>query len=211
MERQVAFAAGFLAVVAAAFLLTPYLGRDFFPSVDSGQILMHMRLRVGTRVEESAKQFSQIEAAIRSIVPPGELDTLVDNIGMPVSGINLSYNNTGVIGSQDGDMQIKLAEGHRPSRDYVRALREQLPRRFPGVSFAFLPADIVSQILNFGARRRSTCKSPARTCPRISITPISCCAGCAMCPASPTRAFNSRPPFPSSTSTSTAPAPSTSA
>ena len=150
MERQVAFAAGFLAVVAAAFLLTPYLGRDFFPSVDSGQILMRTRLRVGTRVEESAKQFSQIEAAIRSIVPPGELDTLVDNIGMPVSGINLSYNNTGVIGSQDGDMQIKLAEGHRPSRDYIRALREQLPRRFPGVSFAFLPADIVSQILNFG-------------------------------------------------------------
>jgi len=151
MERRVAFAVGFLALVGAAFLLTPYLGRNFFPSVDSGQILMHARLRVGTRVEESAKQFSRIEAAIRSVIPPEELDTLVDNIGMPISGINLSYNNTGVIGSQDGDIQIKLAENHRPSDDYVRALREELPRRFPGATFAFLPPDIVSQILNFGA------------------------------------------------------------
>jgi multidrug efflux pump subunit AcrB len=151
MERRIAFAVGFLALVGSAFLLTPYLGRDFFPAVDSGQILMHVRLQVGTRVEESAKQFSRIEAAIRSIISPNELTALVDNLGMPYSGINLSYNNTGVIGSQDGDIQIRLAENHRPSADYVRALREELPRRFPGVTFAFLPSDIISQILNFGA------------------------------------------------------------
>ncbi|THD42654.1 MAG: efflux RND transporter permease subunit [Bradyrhizobium sp.] len=151
MERRPVFAIGFLALVASAFLLTPYLGRNFFPSVDGGQILMHARLQVGTRVEESAKQFSDIEAAIRSVIPPDDLEAVVDNIGMPISGINLSYNNTGVIGSQDGDVQIKLAENHRPSADYVRALREELPRRFPGVTFAFLPADIISQILNFGA------------------------------------------------------------
>jgi multidrug efflux pump subunit AcrB len=151
MERRVPFALCFLALVASAFLLSPYLGRDFFPSVDSGQILIHARLQVGTRVEESAEKFSYIQAAIRSIIPPDELDTLVDNVGMPISGINLSYNNTGVMGSQDGDIQIKLAETHKPTADYVRLLREQLPRRFPGVTFAFLPADIISQILNFGA------------------------------------------------------------
>ena len=151
MERRVPFALCFLALVASAFLLSPFLGRDFFPSVDSGQILIHARLQVGTRVEESAEKFSHIQAAIRSIIPPDELDTLVDNVGMPISGINLSYNNTGVMGSQDGDIQIKLTETHKPTADYVRLLREQLPRRFPGVTFAFLPADIISQILNFGA------------------------------------------------------------
>jgi len=151
MARRAIFIVGFLAFVAASFLLTPYLGRDFFPSVDTGQILMHARLRVGTRVEESAKQFAEIESVIRTIIPPTELATLVDNVGMPVSGINLTYSNTGVIGTQDGDVQIKLAEDHRPTADYVRQLRAELPRRFPGVTFGFLPADIISQILNFGA------------------------------------------------------------
>jgi len=151
MERRIAFAVCFLAAIGSTFLLTPYLGRNFFPSVDAGQILMHVRLRVGTRVEESAGQFSRIEAAIRSIIPHDQLDALVDNIGMPASGINLSYNNTGVIGSQDGDIQIKLSENHRPTAEYVRTMREQLPRQFPGVTFAFLPSDIISQILNFGA------------------------------------------------------------
>jgi multidrug efflux pump subunit AcrB len=112
---------------------------------------MHARLRVGTRVEESAKQFAEIESVIRTIIPPTELATLVDNVGMPISGINLTYSNTGVIGTQDGDVQIKLAEDHRPTADYVRQLRAELPRRFPGVVFGFLPADIISQILNFGA------------------------------------------------------------
>ena len=151
LGRRAAFIGGFLAFVAVSFLLTPYLGRDFFPSVDTGQILMHARLRVGTRVEESAKQFAEIENVIRTIIPPTELSALVDNVGMPVSGINLTYSNTGVIGTQDGDIQIKLADEHRPTADYVRQLRAELPRRFPGVTFGFLPADIISQILNFGA------------------------------------------------------------
>jgi len=151
LGRRPVFIVGFLAFVAASFLLTPYLGRDFFPSVDTGQILMHARLRVGTRVEESAKQFAEIENVIRTIIPPAELATLVDNVGMPISGINLTYSNTGVIGTQDGDVQIKLAEDHRPTADYVRLLRAELPHQFPGVTFGFLPADIISQILNFGA------------------------------------------------------------
>jgi multidrug efflux pump subunit AcrB len=145
------FVVGFLGVVLASFLLVPMLGRNFFPAVDSGQILLHVRLQVGTRVEDSANVFARIENAIRKVIPPAELGTLVDNVGMPVSGINLSYNNTGTIGSQDGDIQVSLKAVHRPTADYVRTLREQLPLRFPGATFSFLPADIVSQILNFGS------------------------------------------------------------
>jgi multidrug efflux pump subunit AcrB len=151
MQRRPVFVIGFLGLVAASFLLVPFLGQNFFPSVDAGSILMHVRTQVGTRVEESANQFADVQKAIRKIIPPGEIETLADNIGMPISGINMTYNNTGVIGSQDGDIQIKLKEGHRPTEQYVRALREQLPQAFPGMTFAFLPADIVSQILNFGA------------------------------------------------------------
>jgi CzcA family heavy metal efflux pump len=145
------FITGFVGFIALSFLLVPYLGRNFFPSVDAGQILMHVRTQVGTRVEDSANQFADIQKAIRKIIPPEEIETLADNIGMPISGINMTYNNTGVIGPQDGDVQIKLREGHEPTEGYVKALREQLPSLFPGLSFAFLPADIVNQILNFGA------------------------------------------------------------
>ena len=151
LAHRAVFVIGFLAFVAGSFALTPFLGRDFFPSVDAGQILMHARLRVGTRVEESASQFAEITKAIRQIIPPEEVATIVDNIGMPVSGINMTYNNTGTIGTADGDIQIKLRAGHRPTADYVKTLREELPARFPGVTFSFLPADIISQILNFGA------------------------------------------------------------
>jgi multidrug efflux pump subunit AcrB len=151
MTGRPLFLVGFLGFVAASFLLVPYLGRNFFPSVDAGSILMHVRTQVGTRVEESANQFAEVQKAIRRIIPPDEIETLADNVGMPISGINLTYNNTGVIGPQDGDIQIKLRAGHRPTELYVQTLREQLPRAFPGMTFAFLPADIVSQILNFGA------------------------------------------------------------
>jgi multidrug efflux pump subunit AcrB len=151
MRRRPVFVIGFLGIVAVSFLLLPFLGRNFFPSVDAGSILMHVRTQIGTRVEESASQFAEVQKAIRKIIPPGEIETLADNIGMPISGINMTYNNTGLIGPQDGDIQIKLKEGHRPTSEYVQALREQLPRAFPGMTFAFLPADIVSQILNFGA------------------------------------------------------------
>jgi CzcA family heavy metal efflux pump len=145
------FVTCFLGFVAISFLLVPFLGRNFFPSVDAGNILLHARTQVGTRVEESANQFADVQKAIRKIIPPSEIETLTDNIGMPISGINMTYNNTGVIGPQDGDIQIKLREGHRPTEEYVKAMREQLPKAFPGMTFAFLPADIVSQILNFGA------------------------------------------------------------
>src|SRR5665213_503820 len=151
LRRRAVFVASFLAFVVCSFVLTPFLGRDFFPSVDAGQILMHVRTRVGTRVEETANKFTEIQKAIRQIIPVHQLDTVVDNIGMPSSGINMTYDNTGTIGSQDGEIQIKLSEDHQPTANYVRILREELPRRFPGVTFSFLPADIISQILNFGA------------------------------------------------------------
>src|ERR1700710_69139 len=151
LGRRPVFVTGFLAFVAVSFLLVPFLGQNFFPAVDAGNILMHVRTQVGTRVEETANQLADIQKAIPKIIPPGEIDTLADNFGMPISGINMTYNNTGVIGPQDGDIQIKLKEGHRPTDEHVQALREQLPRLFPGMQFAFLPADIVSQILNFGA------------------------------------------------------------
>jgi CzcA family heavy metal efflux pump len=151
MGRRKAFLLGFLAVVALSFGLLPFIGSNFFPSVDSGQVLMHARVPVGTRVEETAARFARIEAAIRRVIPAEEITTMVDNIGLPPSNINLTYNNTGVMGSQDGDFQIALREGHRPTADYVRRLREILPQEFPDTTFSFPPADIVSQILNFGA------------------------------------------------------------
>jgi multidrug efflux pump subunit AcrB len=151
LAHRPTFVTGFLAFVAVSFLLVPFLGRNFFPAVDAGNILMHVRTQVGTRVEETAGQLADVQKAIRKIIPPEEIETVTDNIGMPISGINMTYNNTGVIGPQDGDVQIKLREDHRPTAEHVQALREQLPRLFPGMTFAFLPADIVSQILNFGA------------------------------------------------------------
>jgi multidrug efflux pump subunit AcrB len=151
LSHRPTFVTGFLAFVALSFLLVPFLGRNFFPTVDAGNILLHVRTQVGTRVEESANQFADVQKVIRGIIPPSEIETVTDNIGMPISGINMTYNNTGVIGPQDGDIQIKLREGHRPTAEYVKTLRERLPKAFPGMTFAFLPADIVSQILNFGA------------------------------------------------------------
>jgi multidrug efflux pump subunit AcrB len=151
LRARAVFVVCFLCFIATSFLLVPYIGRNFFPAVDTGSILMHVRTQVGTRIEETANQFADVQKAIRKIVPSDEIETLADNIGMPISGINMTYNNTGVIGPQDGDVQIKLKEGHRPTAEYVREMREQLPVEFPGLTFAFLPADIVSQILNFGA------------------------------------------------------------
>jgi len=150
LQRRRLFVPAFLGFVALSFLLAPLLGRNFFPSVDAGQMLLHVRVPVGTRIEETAQHFAHIEQAIRRIIPTAEVAAMADNIGLPVSGINTTYNNSGTIGPQDGDIQIALAKGHRPTGEYVAALREQLPREFPGFTFAFLPADIVSQILNFG-------------------------------------------------------------
>ena len=151
LRHRPTFVVCFLAFVVASFAMVPYLGQNFFPSVDAGQILMHVRSQVGTRVEENAYHFADIQKAIRKIIPPDQIDTITDNIGMPISGINTTYNNTGIMGPSDGDIQIKLKEDHPPTENYIKAMREQLPRLFPGTSFAFLPADIVNQILNFGA------------------------------------------------------------
>jgi multidrug efflux pump subunit AcrB len=142
---------GFAAVVLGSFGLLPFLGSNFFPDVDGGQILIHARVPVGTRVEETAARFSKIQAHIRQVIPAHDITTVVDNIGLPPSYINLIYNNTGVIGSQDGDIQIALNPNHAPTAGYVKALREQLPVAFPDTVFSFPPADIISQILNFGS------------------------------------------------------------
>jgi len=151
IEHRRLFVAGFLGFICVSFLLAPFLGRNFFPQVDGGQILLHVRAPVGMRIEETAARFSDVEKAIRDVIPPAEVAAVVDNIGTYLSSINTIYNNTGTIGESDGDIQISLKEGHAPTADYVSRLRDQLPHRFPGMSFSFLPADIVSQILNFGA------------------------------------------------------------
>jgi CzcA family heavy metal efflux pump len=141
---------GFVAFVALSLGLWPFLGENFFPTVDSGQILMHVRAQPGTRIEETARLFDLIEQSVRGVIPPHELDNIVDNIGLPFSGINMAYQNTGTIGPEDGDALISLREDHAPTADYIKRLRTMLPQKFPGVTFSFLPADIVSQILNFG-------------------------------------------------------------
>jgi multidrug efflux pump subunit AcrB len=151
VEHRRLFLAAFAGFIAVSFLLAPFLGRNFFPQVDGGQILLHVRAPVGTRVEETAARFSDVEKAIREVIPAAEVGAIADNVGTYLSSINTIYNNTGTIGESDGDIQISLNEGHAPTADYVSRLRQQLPRRFPGMSFSFLPADIVSQILNFGA------------------------------------------------------------
>jgi multidrug efflux pump subunit AcrB len=151
IEHRRLFIGGFVGFIAASFLLAPFLGRNFFPQVDGGQMLLHVRAPVGMRIEETAARFADVEKAIREVIPPAEVAAVVDNIGTYLSSINTIYNNTGTIGESDGDIQISLNEGHAPTADYVNRLRDELPRRFPGMSFSFLPADIVSQILNFGA------------------------------------------------------------
>jgi CzcA family heavy metal efflux pump len=145
------FVLSFFAFVLLSFALVPFLGRNFFPDVDGGQILMHVRAPAGTRVEKTAAIFADVEKQVRATIPRAELGTIVDNMGLSISGLNTAYNNTGTVGPQDGDIQISLNEGHHPSADYVRKLRETLPRAFPGVTFSFPPADIISQILNFGS------------------------------------------------------------
>jgi multidrug efflux pump subunit AcrB len=144
------FMAGFLACVLISFVLAPFLGKNFFPSVDSGQILMHVRAQPGTRIEETARLFEFVEQVVRQTIPPREVDNIVDNIGLPFSGINMAYQNTGTIGPGDGDALISLKEGHAGTDSYIEKLRTILPQKFPGTTFSFLPADIVSQILNFG-------------------------------------------------------------
>ncbi len=145
------FAACFLAFCILSMGLVFFLGEDFFPTVDAGLMRLHVRARAGLRVEETARLCDEIEKYLRQEIPPDELVTILDNIGLPYSGINLSYSNSGVIGTSDAEILVGLnAEHHHPTADYIRTLRADLPRRFPGVEFFFQPADIVTQILNFG-------------------------------------------------------------
>jgi len=145
------FAGGFLLVVGLSFGLLPYLGRDFFPSIESDALRMHVRAPTGTRIEEMTALTGRIENRVRALLPPGRVTSVVNNIGLPISGINISYGNSGTIGTFDADMLVTLAEGEVAADAITRDLRSRLPREFPGVTFSFLPADIVSQILNFGS------------------------------------------------------------
>ena len=151
MERRVWFAIGFVAFVLLSFLLVPFLGENFFPQVDAGAIALHVRAPVGTRIEETAALFDHVENRIRQVIPPDQLGAMVDNIGLPNSTTGTIYLNTGTLGPEDGDILISLNENHAPTADYVKRLRTVLPQSFPGSTFSFPPADMVSQVLNFGA------------------------------------------------------------
>src|ERR1700756_931447 len=131
-------------------ILIPWLGRDFFPGVDSGTFKLHMRAPTGMRIEETANLCDLVERSIRQQIPANEVQTVIDNIGLPYSGINLSYSNSAPVGSSDADILVTLSANHHPTDNYIHQLRLTLPKQFPGVSFAFLPADMVGQILNFG-------------------------------------------------------------
>jgi multidrug efflux pump subunit AcrB len=139
---------GFLAFVVLSMALWPFLGENFFPEVDSGQILMHVRAQPGTRIEETARLFDLVERTVRQVIPSDQLGNIVDNIGLPFSGINMAYQNTGTIGPEDGDALISLKEDHAPTAGYIRRLRTILPQEFPEATFSFLPADIVSQLIS---------------------------------------------------------------
>jgi multidrug efflux pump subunit AcrB len=151
MTRRRIFVFGFLGAVAVSLLLFPFLGEDFFPSVDSGQITLHARTPAGTRVEDTTQIVAQIEREVRRVIPRSEVGTIIDNIGLNQSPTNMIYNNTGTVGLQDADIFISLNQNHHRTADYVRTMRERLPRLFPQVTFSFPPPDITSEILNFGA------------------------------------------------------------
>ncbi len=150
VRRRALFVPLFLAGCGSIFLLLPWLGQDFFPVVDSGRFNLHFRAKSGTRIEETARIGDEVENELRRIIPPEEIASMIDNIGLPYSSINMSYSTSAPIGTMDADVLVELKKDHRPTADYMREVRERLPRRFPGVSFYFTPADIVSQILNFG-------------------------------------------------------------
>jgi multidrug efflux pump subunit AcrB len=144
------FIPAFLCVCLCVFFLVPWLGQDFFPESDSGQFILHVRAKTGTRIEETARLSDLIEDSIRKEVPAIEVDNILDNIGLPYSPLNTMHSTSGVLGANDVDILVSLREHHHPTAAYVRNLRQALPRKFPGVTFYFLPADIVTQILNFG-------------------------------------------------------------
>ena len=148
LANRIKLSIAFFCVIGATAFLLPFLGQNFFPTIESDQIKLHVRAQTGTRIETMSDLCGRIESTIRSIIPPEHLDSIVDNIGMPVSGINIAYGNSGSIGVLDADLLITLKNAI--DTEYVKDLRERLPRLYPGTTFAFLPADIITQILNFG-------------------------------------------------------------
>src|SRR6266850_1774521 len=151
LNHRRAFLIAFFAVCLGSLgVIVPWLGQDFFPSVDSGSFNLHVRAPTGTRIEETARLCDLIERSIRRQLPPGEISNIVDNIGLPYSGINTSYNNTGTVGTQDADILATFAVNNHQTAKYVHDLRISLAKEFPGVTFSFLPSDMVTQILNFG-------------------------------------------------------------
>jgi multidrug efflux pump subunit AcrB len=150
VHRRYLFAPAFLLICVSSFSLIPWLGHDFFPKTDSGEILLHMRAKTGTRIEETAKLCDEVEDSIRRDIPAKEMRGILDNIGLPYSVLNYTYDTTGLIGAADANIYITLNENHHPTQDYVRRIRSDLARDFPGTIFYLLPADMVTQILNFG-------------------------------------------------------------
>jgi multidrug efflux pump subunit AcrB len=140
----------FVFTIGSFALLYPWLGQDFFPSVDAGSFKLHLRAQTGTRIEETARLCDEVDTAIREEIPKSELVSIIDNIGIPYSGLNLSYTSTGVVGTADADITVQLAEKHHPTDGYVQDLRKKLNEQFPGDTFYTLPVDMVTQILNFG-------------------------------------------------------------
>jgi multidrug efflux pump subunit AcrB len=150
IHHRTLFIPAFLSTCLAVFLLEPWLGQDFFPNTDSGQFILHLRAKSGTRIEETAKLCDLVEGTIRSEIPQREVDNVLDNIGLPYSAINFMHSTSGLIGAGDADILVSLKEDHHATSDYVQRLRATLPREYPGTTFYFLPSDIVTQVLNFG-------------------------------------------------------------
>src|SRR5213594_3366546 len=150
VHRRFMFVPVFLLLCLSAWALVPWLGENFFPDTDSGQFSLHVRAKTGTRIEETARLADLVENSIRRVIPAQELDNILDNIGLPYSTINYMHSTSGLIGAADADILVSLKENHRPTAEYVRELRKKLAAEFPGNTFYFLPADIVTQILNFG-------------------------------------------------------------
>ena len=150
IQARAFFVPVFVLICFAGFLLIPFLGQNFFPSTDNGSFTLHMRVKSGTRIEETAKLCDEVEDQIRQIVPASQMDNILDNIGLPYSTLNFQHATSGLIGAGDADILVSLKEDHGPTADYVRKLRTTLPKQFPGTMFYFLPSDIVTQILNFG-------------------------------------------------------------
>src|SRR5271165_3170817 len=149
-HRSVFLIAFFATCLGSLAILIPWLGRDFFPSVDSGTFKLHLRAPTGMRIEQTANLCDLVERSIRQEIPSDEIQSVIDNIGLPYSGINLSYSNSAPVGTSDADILVTLSPNHQPTDDYIHQLRLVLPGQFPGATFYFLPADMIGQILNFG-------------------------------------------------------------